>query len=107
MEEINNHEGNSLEDSRHRLWDDEKVVKEILVRLNRIEGQVRGIKRMVEEEAYCDDILNQIASIQSALYGVARLLLEKHMKSCVKEQILSGDERVIDEVLATIFRMMK
>jgi len=106
MEKINN-EGNSLKDNRHRLWDDEKAVKEILVRLNRIEGQVRGIKRMVEEGAYCDDILNQIASIQSALYGVARLLLEKHMKSCVKEQILSGDESVIDEVLATIFRMMK
>ncbi|MDI3543038.1 MAG: CsoR family transcriptional regulator, copper-sensing transcriptional repressor [Candidatus Atribacteria bacterium] len=95
------------EDNQRRFWSDEKVVKEILVRLNRIEGQVRGIKRMVEEEAYCDDILNQIASIQSALYGVARLLLEKHMKSCVKEQILSGDEGVIDEVLATIFRMMK
>jgi len=101
------YENNNLKDDKHRLWDDEKAVKEILVRLNRIEGQVRGIKRMVEEGAYCDEILNQIASIQSALYGVARLLLEKHMKSCIREQILSGDESAIDEVLATIFRMMR
>ncbi len=101
------YENNNPKDDKHRLWDDEKAVKEILVRLNRIEGQVRGIKRMVEEGAYCDEILNQIASIQSALYGVARLLLEKHMKSCIREQILSGDESAIDEVLATIFRMMR
>ncbi len=101
------YENNNPKDDKHRLWDDEKAVKEILVRLNRIEGQVRGIKRMVEEGAYCDEILNQIASIQSALYGVARLLLEKHVKSCIREQILSGDESAIDEVLATIFRMMR
>jgi len=101
------YENNNPKDDKHRLWDDEKAVKEILVRLNRIEGQVRGVKRMVEEGAYCDEILNQIASIQSALYGVARLLLEKHMKSCIREQILSGDESAIDEVLATIFRMMR
>ena len=61
----------------------------------------------IRDRAYCDEILNQIASIQSALYGVARLLLEKHMKSCIREQILSGDESAIDEVLATIFRMMR
>ena len=106
MEE-NKYKNDSLKDDKHRLWDDEKAVKEILVRLNRIEGQVRGVKRMVGEGAYCDEILNQIASIQSALYGVARLLLEKHMKSCIREQILSGDESAIDEVLATIFRMMR
>ncbi|MFY9303620.1 MAG: metal-sensitive transcriptional regulator [Atribacterales bacterium] len=106
MEE-NKYKSDSLKDDKHRLWDDEKAVKEILVRLNRIEGQVRGVKRMVGEGAYCDEILNQIASIQSALYSVARLLLEKHMKSCIREQILSGDESAIDEVLATIFRMMR
>lgn len=106
MEE-NKYKNDSPKDDKHRLWDDEKAVKEILVRLNRIEGQVRGVKRMVGEGAYCDEILNQITSIQSALYGVARLLLEKHMKSCIREQILSGDESAIDEVLATIFRMMR
>jgi DNA-binding FrmR family transcriptional regulator len=62
---------------------------------------------MIEEDAYCDDVLNQISSIQSALNGVAKLLLEKHMKSCVKDQLLDGDEQVIDEVLKTIFKMIR
>jgi DNA-binding FrmR family transcriptional regulator len=75
--------------------------------MNRIEGQIRGIKGMMEKHAYCDDVLNQIASVQAALNGVSKLLLEKHMKSCVQEQLAAGDQAVIDEVLKTIFRMMK
>lgn len=89
-----------------RSWRDEKTVQELANRLNRIEGQVRGIKRMIEEGVYCDDILNQISSAQSALNGVAKLLLEKHMRFCIKEQIVAGDEKVIDELMNTIFRMM-
>ncbi|MDD2373000.1 MAG: metal-sensitive transcriptional regulator [Syntrophomonadaceae bacterium] len=92
---------------KNRAWNDESAVKELTVRLNRIEGQIRGIKRMIEEGVYCDDVLNQITSAQSALNGVAKLLLQKHMKSCVKEQLLSGDDQVIDEVLTTFFRMMR
>ena len=79
----------------------------LIRRLKRIEGQVRGIKGMIERHVYCDDILNQIASAQSALYGVAKLLLEKHMKSCVVEQLQAGDEEVIDEVVKTIFKLIK
>ncbi len=85
----------------------EKTIRELVSRMNRIEGQVRGIKGMIERHVYCDDILNQIASAQSALHGVARLLLEKHMKSCVMEQLQAGDEDVIDEVLKTIFKLIK
>jgi DNA-binding FrmR family transcriptional regulator len=85
----------------------EKTIKELSNRMNRIEGQVRGIKGMIERHVYCDDILNQIASVQSALNGVAKLLLEKHMKSCVREQLQANDEEVLDEVLKTIFKMMK
>jgi len=85
----------------------EKTIRELVNRMNRIEGQVRGIKGMIERHVYCDDILNQIASAQSALYGVARLLLEKHMKSCVVEQLQAGDEGVIDEVVKTIFKLIK
>lgn len=96
--------GNS---NKNRSWNDDHAVKELVVRLNRVEGQIRGIKRMIEGGVYCDDVLNQITSAQSALYGVARLLLQKHMKSCVREQLQSGDEEVIDEILATIFRMMR
>jgi len=82
-------------------------IRELVNRLNRVEGQIRGIKGMVERQVYCDDIINQIASAQSALYGVAKLLLEKHMKSCVAEQIQAGDSEVIDEVVKTIFKLIK
>ncbi|MEN6389865.1 MAG: metal-sensitive transcriptional regulator [Syntrophomonas sp.] len=85
----------------------EKTVHELVSRMNRIEGQIRGIKGMIERHVYCDDILNQIASAQSALYGVAKLLLENHMKSCVVEQLEAGDREVIDEVVKTIFKLMK
>lgn len=85
----------------------DKTIREMTNRMNRIEGQVRGIKGMIERHTYCDDVLNQIASVQSALNGVSKLLLEKHMKSCVREQLQAGDEVVVDEVLKTIFKMMK
>jgi len=85
----------------------EKTIHELISRMNRIEGQIRGIKGMIERHVYCDDILNQIASAQSALYGVAKLLLERHLKSCVVEQLEAGDRQVIDEVVRTIFKLMK
>jgi len=86
---------------------DDKTIKELVTRMNRIEGQIRGIKGMIERHVYCDEVLNQIASAQSALDGASRLLLERHMKSCVKEQLQAGDEKVVDEVLKTIFRMFR
>jgi CsoR family transcriptional regulator, copper-sensing transcriptional repressor len=67
-----------------------KVKMNLITRLNRIEGQVRGVKGMVEKDIYCDDILNQSAAIQSALNGVGKLLLEGRMKSCVIERIQEG-----------------
>jgi len=85
----------------------EKTINELVARLNRIEGQIRGIRNMIERHVYCDDVLNQIAAAQSALYGVAKLLLEKHMKSCIKEQLAAGKEEVIDEVLKTVFKLMR
>lgn len=85
----------------------EKTKKDIINRLNRIEGQVRGVKAMVEKDVYCDDILNQIAAVQAALNSTGKLLLDKHVKSCVKERILSGDDDVLDEVLKTIQRLLK
>lgn len=90
-----------------RSHHDEKTVKELVTRMNRIEGQIRGIKGMIERHVYCDDILNQISSAQSALDGASRLLLEKHMKSCVKERLQGDDDQVVDEVLKTIFRMIR
>jgi len=95
------------EDGNLRSHHDEKTIQQLIARMNRIEGQIRGIKGMIERQVYCDDVLNQISSAQSALDGVSKLLLEKHMKSCVRERLEAGDTEVVDEVLKTIFRMMR
>lgn len=86
---------------------DKDLKKKLKNRLSRIEGQVRGINKMIEEDVYCDDILTQISSIRSALSSTAIVLLEAHMKSCVIEQVKNGDLEVIDELLLTMKRMIK
>lgn len=85
----------------------DKMKSSLISRLNRIEGQVRGVKGMIEKDAYCDDVLNQIASIQSAMNSVRKLLLESHMRSCVINKIQAGEMEVVDELLKTIEKMMK
>lgn len=85
----------------------ETVTKSIDTRLNKIEGQVKGIKGMIEREAYCDDILIQISSVQSALGSVAKLILEHHIHNCVKDKIIAGDEEIIDELMGTFSKMLK
>lgn len=94
----------SNEKKRHR---NEKEYKDLINRLNRIEGQVRGVKAMVEEERYCVDILTQVSAIQSALNGFNKELLSNHIKTCVVDDIRSGDEQVVDELCDTIKRLMK
>nr|WP_308423168.1 metal-sensitive transcriptional regulator [Marinithermofilum abyssi] len=85
----------------------EKVKSNLTSRLNRIEGQIRGIRKMIDNDTYCDDVLTQIAAVQSALNSVSRILLEGHMKTCVLERIQEGDHEVIDELLTTVHRLMK
>ncbi|MCM3363956.1 metal-sensitive transcriptional regulator [Niallia sp. MER TA 168] len=85
----------------------ENTKKNLITRLNRIEGQIRGIKRLIECDTYCDDVITQIAASQAALNGVAKLLLEAHMKDCVVNRIQEGDMEVLDEVLVTIQKLMK
>ncbi len=85
----------------------EELKKDFTNRLRRIEGQIRGINRMINEDVYCDDILNQISAIQSALTSVSKLILEAHLKSCVVEQINEGKIEVIDEVMKTINKLMR
>ncbi|MCR4421447.1 MAG: metal-sensing transcriptional repressor [Exilispira sp.] len=79
----------------------------IIKRLNRIEGQIRGIKKMIENDCYCDEILNQITSTRSALAGVQEKLLNEHIKTCVVERIKEQDLNVIEEVTSTIRRIIK
>jgi DNA-binding FrmR family transcriptional regulator len=84
-----------------------KTKDNLVRRLNRIEGQIRGIKGLIDKDTYCDEVLNQIASAQAALNGVGKLLLEGHMNSCVVERIQEGDHAVIDELLVTMSKLMK
>ena len=89
---------------KHR---DEKEYKDLIHRLNRIEGQVRGIKGMVEREAYCTDILVQSAAVNAALNSFNRVLLANHIKTCVTNDIREGKEETVDELLATLQKLMK
>jgi DNA-binding FrmR family transcriptional regulator len=80
----------------------------LLSRLNRIEGQARGIAKMVEEDRYCVDVLTQIAAIQSALGAVAMQLLESHTKGCVRSAIKSGEgEAAVDELMTVVRRFSR
>ena len=76
-------------------------------RMKRIEGQIRGIARMIDEDVYCDDILHQFMSVEAAIHGVKKTLLEAHVKSCVVDQIQDGDLGVVDELMTTIGKMTK
>ena len=81
--------------------------QQLLNRLRRIEGQVRGVAGMVERDAYCVDILTQVQAISSALTSFSTALFESHVKSCVKEDVLNGKEEVLDELVGVISRFMK
>jgi DNA-binding FrmR family transcriptional regulator len=85
----------------------EKEYKDLINRLNRIEGQIRGIKGMVEKNAYCTDILTQVAAANAALNSFSRVLLENHMKTCVIKDIKEGKEETVDELLAVLQKLMK
>ncbi|MCD8324312.1 MAG: metal-sensing transcriptional repressor [Clostridiales bacterium] len=85
----------------------EQEYKSLMNRLNRIEGQVRGVKGMVERDAYCVDILIQVSAINSALNSFNKELLGNHIRTCVVENVRSGNDEIIDELVRTIQRLMK
>ncbi len=79
----------------------------LMRRLNRIEGQLRGIKRMVEEQVYCPDILIQVSAASAALAGFSKELLAQHLKSCVVKDIQAGREGAVDELAQLLQKLMK
>jgi len=85
----------------------EKEYKDLIHRLNRIEGQIRGIRGMVEKDAYCTDILRQVAAANAALNSFNKVLLANHIKTCVTRDIREGREETVDELLATLQKLMK
>ena len=85
----------------------EEEAKQLIHRLNRIEGQIRGIRGMVEKNIYCTDILMQVAAANAALNAFTRELLSNHIRTCVADDIRSGRDETIDELLHTLQKLMK
>ena len=86
----------------------EQVKLNLKSRLNRIEGQVKAINRMIDENVYCDDVLTQIRATRSALNSVATKLLEHHMKSCIMDKINQGaEEEAMEEIRVTFQKLVK
>lgn len=81
--------------------------RDLIHRLNRIEGQIRGIRGMVERNAYCTDILTQVAAANAALNSFNKVLLANHIKTCVTRDIREGKEETVDELLETLQKLMK
>lgn len=85
----------------------EQEYKDLIHRLNRIEGQIRGIRGMVEKDAYCPEILVQVAAANAALNSFNKVLLASHIRTCVARDIREGKEDTIDELVATLQKLMK
>lgn len=92
--------------ARHKERSDEEY-KSLIHRLNRIEGQIRGIRGMVEKDAYCTDILVQVAAVNAALNGFNKELLANHIKTCVSQDIRDGKEETVDELVKVLKKLMK
>ena len=97
-------DGNCCERRKKRS---EEEFRSLMNRLKRIEGQVRGVEKMLENDAYCPDILTQVSAINSALNSFNKVLLASHMKSCVVNDIRAGKDEVIDELVETLQKIMK
>jgi DNA-binding FrmR family transcriptional regulator len=85
---------------------EQKLKSDLLTRLNRVEGQVRGIKGMVEKDTYCDDVLHQISAARAALDSISKLVLENHIRGCLVEKIRRGEDEIVDELLVTIGKLL-
>lgn len=96
----------SCECCRHKVRS-EKEYKDLISRLNRIEGQIRGIRGMVDNSAYCLDILTQVSAATSALNSFSKVLLSNHVKSCVANDIREGHEDKLDELISFLPKMMR
>ena len=86
---------------------EDKLKHALITRFNRIEGQVRGIRAMIERDVYCDDVLSQITAARSALDSAGKLLLEHHIRACFVQDMTEGKHEAVDELLQTIGRLLK
>ncbi len=95
-----------MDENSKKTIRDENLKSKLIIRLNRVEGQVRGIKGMVERDVYCDDILIQISAAQAAIDSISKLILENHIKGCLVEKIKNGQNEVVDELIVTIGKLL-
>ena len=86
---------------------DENEHRDLMNRLKRIEGQVRGLQRMLDEDAYCPDILTQASAVNSAINSFCRVLLASHLRTCVAEDLRAGRDEAADELVDTLQKLMK
>ena len=86
---------------------EDKVYRDLIHRLNRIEGQIRGIRGMVERDVYCTDILVQVSAVNAALNSFNKVLLTSHIKTCVTRDIKDGKEETVDELVQLLQKLMK
>ena len=99
---------NERECCSHRTKErSEKEYKDLIHRLNRIEGQIRGIKGMVEKDVYCPDILVQVAAVNAALNSFNKMLLANHIRTCVTRDIQDGKDEAVDELVTVLQKLMK
>ena len=89
--------------NKENIYRPEDVKKTINTRLNKIDGQIHGIKKMVEEDRYCDDILIQLSAVNKSIKSLANYILENHMYNCILSDIEKGNVEIVDEVV-TLFR---
>ena len=85
---------------------EQKLKSGLIARLNRVEGQIRGIRGMIEKDAYCDDVLTQVSAAQAALSSISKLILENHIKGCLVKKIRNGEDEIVDELLTTIGKLI-
>ena len=85
----------------------EEEIKDLITRLNRIEGQIRGIRKMVEEDSYCVDIITQVNAAKCSLNSFSKMILGNHIKTCVADDIRNGSEEKTDELVELLQKLMK
>ncbi len=104
---MKNHRNDCCHISSVKTVREDKLKNNLITRLNRVEGQIRGVKGMLENDIYCDNILQQIAAARSALDSVSKLILENHIRGCLVQKIQNNEIEVVDELLVTIGKILK
>ena len=99
--------GKKAEECCNRMTErEQKLQASLITRLNRVEGQIRGIRGMIEKDAYCDDVITQVAAAQAALDSISKLILENHIRCCLVNKIRNGEDEIVDELIVTIGKLL-